>query len=158
MERKKRTAASSRTEQTYIIMPQYLNGAGKLFGGQILSWIDMTAGIVAMRHADSNILTVAVDNLYFKDSAQLSDVVTLIGEITYVGNSSMEIRVDSFKENEGGQRYLINRAYLVAVAVDENNKPKQVPELILETEEQKKEWEAAEKRNELRKMRKKEGF
>lgn len=159
MEPNSRTVSYSKTEQTYIIMPMHLNGGGCLFGGQLLSWIDMMAGIVALRHADSNVVTAAIDHLYFEDSARTTDVVTLVGQITYTGTTSMEVRVDTFKENKGGVKKLINRAYLVLVAIDdETHKPKPVPQLILETDEQSAEWEAAKKRNELRKIRRRDGF
>lgn len=159
LETNERTVSWSRTEQTYIIMPEHLNAGGCLFGGQLLSWIDMTAGIVALRHCDANIVTVAIDNLTFKDSAHKTDVVTLVGEVTYSGTTSIEVRVDTYKENKGGRRKLINQAYLVMVAVDdETHRPKPVPQLVLETEEQKLEWEAARKRKELRKYRQREQF
>lgn len=154
-----RSASVSRTVQTYLIMPMHLNGAGCLFGGQLLSWIDMMGGIVALRHADANVVTASIDHLDFHESARKTDVVTLIGEVTYTGRTSIEVRVETFKENKGGQKTLINRAYLVLVALDdETGKPKPVPQLLLETEEQKKEWEAAIKRTKLRKIRKEQGF
>lgn len=156
---KKNTVSASRTEQTHLLMPMDLNASGHLFGGTLLSWIDVTAGIVGMRHADSNVVTVAIDNLVFKDFASNSDVVTLIGEVTYTGRTSMEVRVETYKENKGGERILINRAYLVMVAIDdETGRPKPIPKLILETEEQKVEWEAAALRAELRKKRAQEGY
>ena len=146
-------ASASRTEQTYLIMPQHLNAAGRLFGGQLLSWIDMTAGIVALRHADANIVTACIDHLTFKDSAKKSDVVTLVGEVTYTGNTSMEIRIDTFKENKGGKKTWINRAYLVLVALDDvTGKPKKIPQLEIETEEQRREWQNAIERNRIRKL------
>lgn len=151
--------SESRTEQTHLLMPQHLNAAGRLFGGQLLSWIDMTAGIVAMRHTSSNAVTAAIDHLNFKDSAEKSDIVTLIGEVTYTGNTSMEVRVDTYKENRDGTKVHINRAYLVMVALDSVTKrPKHIPSVILETEEQKLEWESAVLRAEFRKKRRKEGF
>lgn len=153
MERKIIPASVSKTTQSYIIMPQHLNAAGRLFGGQLLSWIDMTAGIVGLRHSDSNVVTACIDNLVFKDSAYETDVVTLVGEVTYTGNTSMEIRVDSFRENKGVKQQLINRAYLVLVALDDDGKPKQVPELLLETPEQEAEWKAAVERTRIRKGR-----
>lgn len=155
MEQIKKSAQDSKTIQSYIIMPQHLNGGGKLFGGQLMAWIDMTAGIVAFRHTDSNVLTACVDHLSFKDSAQATDIVTLVGEVTYTGRTSMEIRVDSFKENKGGKKILINRAYLVLVAIDDDTgKPKEIPQLLIETEEQQKEWLDAIERNKIRKERK----
>ena len=82
----------------------------------------------------------------------------IIGKVTYVGNTSMEVRVDTYVENMDGMRRPINRAYFTMVALDENDKPKRVPRLILESEEEKAEWEAAEKRREMRIKRKEEGF
>lgn len=155
MELEQKSASASRTEQTYLIMPPHLNAGGRLFGGQLMSWIDMTAGIVALRHADSNIVTACVDHLSFQDSAKASDVVTLIGEVTYTGTTSMEVRVETYKENKGGHKTLINRAYLVLVAIDdETGKPKKVPQLLIETEEQRIEWSNAIERNKIRKARK----
>ena len=77
----------------------------------------------------------------------------LVGRITYVGNTSMEVRVDTFVESLSGEKRLVNRAYLVLVALDDTERPTKVPGIILETEEEKAEWEAGEKRNALRKQR-----
>ena len=82
----------------------------------------------------------------------------MIGRLTYVGHTSMEVRVDTYVESIDGIRRPINRAYLTIVAVDENDKPQEVPGLILETESEKFEWEAAKKRREIRMQRNKEGF
>lgn len=149
-----RKVSDSRTEQCYIVMSAHLNGAGKLFGGQLLSWIDMTAGIVGMRHSDHNVVTVAIDRIVFKESAQQGDVVTLIGEITYVGTSSMEVKVETYKENKGGHRYLINEAYVVMVAIDDvTGRPIPVPGIVIEGNEQLAKWEAGKNRAEDRKNR-----
>ncbi|MDD5933953.1 MAG: acyl-CoA thioesterase [Clostridiales bacterium] len=148
----------SQTEQSYLIMSQHINGAGRLFGGQLLAWIDELAGIVAMRHAGSNVITASIDNLQFKHGAHVNNIVVLIGKVTYVGNSSMEVRIDTYVEEKDGTRYPINRAYLVMVALDEHELPKRVPRLKLETPEQKAEWESAKKRDLLRRQRKTEGY
>ena len=155
-----RKVSDSRTTQTYLLMPMHLNAAGCLFGGQLLSWIDMLAGIVALRHTDSNVVTVSIDHLDFKKSAYATDVVTLDGKVTWTGNTSLEVRVDSFRENKGGTKELINTAYLVMVALTdgEDPKPKKIPRLIPETEEEKEEWAAAQKRAALRKLRRTEKF
>ncbi len=148
----------SQTEQTYLLMSQHLNGCGRLFGGQLLSWIDELAGIVAMRHAGGNVITASIDNLQFKHGAHINDLIVLVGRVTYVGNSSMEVRIDTYVEECDGTRYPINRAYFVMVALDEREIPKRVPRLKLETLEQQAEWEAAKKRDSLRKQRKEEGY
>lgn len=153
-----KTVNDSLTEQTYIVMQAHINGSGRLFGGQLLAWIDELAGIVAMRHSGGTAITASIDNLQFKRGAHINDIVVLIGRITYVGTSSMEVRIDTYVEEQDCSRHPINRAYFVMVALDENERPKKVPRLSIETIEQQAEWEAAVKRNALRKQRKVEGF
>lgn len=144
--------ADSMVETIHLVRPTYLNSAGRLFGGMLLQWIDETAGLVAKRHCHMNATTVSIDNLHFIKGAYPSDSIILIGKITYVGNSSMEIKVDTYVENMNGDRHLINRAYLTFVALDQNDKPTRVPRLILETAEEKREWEKAEKRKKIRRI------
>ena len=153
-----KTVEESGTEQVHILMPAHINGYGRLFGGQLVEWIDIVGGITAKRHAECNITTAAIDNLQFKAGAYLNDTIVLIGRLTYVGNTSMEVRVDTYVEDLTGVRRPINRAYLVYVAIDNEGKPVKVPRLSITTEGQKAEWEGAIKRNELRKVRRKEGF
>jgi acyl-CoA hydrolase len=156
-ERKKRVS-DSKIEVIYQIRPEHLNGAGRLFGGRLMEWIDEIAGLVAIRHAQSNVITAAVDNLKFLRGAFQGDLVVLIGRIAYVGSTSMEIRVDTYVESLDGTRQLINIAHLVLVAVDEEGRPRKVPGLIVETESEKAEWEGGLKRKEMRRRRKEEGF
>lgn len=149
----------SLTEQTYLVMHRHINGYGRLFGGQLLAWIDELAGIVSKRHAESEITTACIDQLNFKHAVMLNDTLVMIGRITYVGKSSMEVRIDSYVESLNGMRRMINRAYVVMVAIDgETGKAKPVPGLIVETEAQRAEWEGGKRRTELRKQRKLEGF
>lgn len=150
--------ADSKIEMVYQVRPEHLNGAGRLFGGQLMSWIDEIAGLVAIRHSNTDVITVAVDNLRFMRGAYQKDILVLEGRLTYVGKTSMEVRVDTYVETLDGMRHPINRAYLTEVAVDENEKPTSVPELIIETESEKAEWEAGKRRREVRLQRKKEGF
>mgnify|MGYP002343449168 CR=1 FL=1 len=149
--KKMKRVEDSLTEQTYLLMHRHINGYGRLFGGQLLMWIDELAGIVATT-------TASIDNLNFKKAAFLNDTVVLIGKITHVGRSSMEVRVDTYVETLDGMRHVINRAYVVMVAIDEEGKAVPVPGLIVETESEKAEWEAGEKRYQLRKQRRLEGF
>ena len=154
----RKRVADSRTEQVHIVMPASINGQGRLFGGSLMQWIDVVAGVVARRHAGREVTTAVVDQLAFMAPAFVNDTILLVGEITYVGRTSLEVRVDTFVEKLSGERTLVNRAYLVMVALDENNRPTQVPGLILETEEQRKEWENAEIRKEIRWARREEHF
>ena len=114
-ERKMKRVEDSLTEQSHLLMPKCLNAAGYLFGGQLLAWIDETAGIVAKRHAEMNVVTVAVDNMYFKAGARVNDTIVLIGRLTHVGRSSMEVRIDTYCEALDGTRTMINRAYFIMV-------------------------------------------
>lgn len=154
-----RTVSYSKTEQVHLIQPSHLNGGNRLFGGALLNWIDEVAAIVAMRHAGvKTVTTAAIDQLEFKAGAYLNDLIVLVGYVVYTGKTSMEVRVDTYVENKEGVRKAINSAYFVMVALDENDKPVPVPQLIIETEEQKAEWESAKKRREIRSQRKVEGF
>ena len=116
----------SLTEQTYLLMPKHSNGYGRLFGGKLVEWIDEMAGIVSRRHCQTETTTACIDNLNFKASAKTGDMLVLRGKMTYVGRTSMEVRVDTYVEDLNGLRKMINRAYLVMVSVDENNNPIQI--------------------------------
>lgn len=153
-----KAVSESMIEQIYQIRPEYLNGAGRLFGGKLMEWIDELAGFVAIRHSQYNVITASVDNLKFIRGAYLGDLVVLIGRITFVGRTSMEVRVDTYIESMDGIRKPINRAYLTLVAIDEEGKPVEVPGLIVQSESEKAEWEAGIKRREMRKQRRTEGF
>lgn len=155
---KEKRVIDSRVETVHIVRPNHLNGANRLFGGILIQWIDEVAGIVAKRHAMTNVTTASIDNLHFLQGAYQNEMVVIIGKLTYVGKTSMEVRVDTYVENKSGVRKLINQAYLVMVALDENDKPVEVPKLLIETETEKTEWEAALKRREMRSQRKVEGF
>jgi acyl-CoA hydrolase len=119
-----------------------------------MEWIDITAAIAARRHSNRNVTTVAVDSLEFKGPAYANDTVLLTAKVTYVGKTSMEVCVKSYVEELNGEKKLINVAYVVMVALDENERPVEVPGLILETEEERCDWEMGKKRYLLRKQRK----
>ena len=150
--------SDSLTQQQYLICPAHINHYGRLFGGQLLKWIDELAGIVAIRHCGTTVTTAAIDNLQFQAPAYTGDMIVLEGRVTYVGHSSMEVRVDTFREALDGSRGMINRAYMDMVAIDCRGKGVEVPDLLPETEEEKAEYEAAKKRKQLRKQRRQEGF
>ena len=158
MERRDKTVAESRVETFHLIMPGDLNDSGRLFGGRLMGWIDEVAGLVGRRHAQMNVTTGTVGNLKFIRGAYLKEMLVVSGKVTYVGNSSMEVKVDTFIEKSGGERELINRAFLTMVGLDENDRPCRLPRLILETEEDKREWERAEARRQIRQKERAEGF
>jgi acyl-CoA hydrolase len=140
----------SRTEQVHILMYEHINSEGRLFGGRLMEWIDVVAGVVARRHSGMCTTTATVDRLEFLAPAFIGDTVVLDGRITHVGNSSMEVRVDTYVQKLSGDKERINRAYLVMVALGEDDKPARVPRLTLETETERAEWAAAERRRQMR--------
>lgn len=149
----------SRTEQVHLIMRQHLNSSGRLFGGTLMQWIDEVAGVVAMRHAGtSRVTTAAIDNLQFKEPTYEGELLVLIGYITCVGNSSMEVEIDTYVERSDGMRYSVNRAFFVMVAMDEQENPMQVPDLAVTSESEKARLEAGRMRKSMRLNRSKTGF
>ena len=156
--REEKCVADSITTQVQIIMEKDINGANRLFGGQLLEWIDVVAAVVARRHCHREVTTAAIDNLQFRAPAELGSTLFLEGRLTHVGRTSMEVRVDSFTEDLMGVRTLINRAYLVLVALDDLGHPIRVPALRLEPEEERLEWKGGERRRSLRGQRRKENF
>lgn len=153
-----KSVKDSYAEQVQILTQKDMNGYNRLFGGRLMEWIDIVASVVARRHSGKNVTTAVVDTLTFKAPAHLNDTVILCGRITYVGRTSMEVCVETYVENLDSSRTLINTAYVIIIAIDENEKPTEVPRLRLETEEEKAEWALAEKRAEIRKQRRKEMF
>ena len=142
------------------VMYADINGYGRLYGGRLMEWIDEVAGLAAVRHCRHMVTTAAVDNLQFKRPASLGEIVVMIAKVTYVGHTSVEVRVDTYVEDvESGIRRPINRAYLTEVCIDENGSPVPVEYgLIPETPGEEAEYEGAKKRIELRRKRRQEGF
>ena len=151
-----KTVDDSRVETVHIVRPNHLNGANRLFGGILMQWIDEVAGIVAKRHSMGNVTTASVDNLTFLHGAYQNEMVVIQGKMTWVGNSSMEVCVDTYVENLTGERKRINNAHFMMVALDENDKPVQVPKLILQTEDEHLAWAHGEERRRIRIQRKKD--
>ena len=124
-----------------------------------MQWLDEVAGVVAMRHAETHrVVTAAVDNLQFKQAIYEGEILVLRGYVTYVGKSSMEVEIDTYTELPDGMRQTVNRAFFVMVAVDGNERPTQVPELLITTEAEKARNEAAKMRRSMRKQRRENGF
>lgn len=154
-----RKVEDSRTEQVHLVMGSHLNAGGRLFGGILMQWIDEVAGVVAMRHAGTKrVTTAAIDNLQFKQPTHEGELLVLVGYVTYVGNTSMEVEVDTYVERADGLRYSVNRAFLVMVAMDGEERPTEVPGLLVETEAEKGRYEAGLQRKRMRRERQKNGF
>ena len=140
------------TTSVQIVLPQHCNGYSRprLFGGQIMAWIDVVGAVAARRYTQSAVTTVCVDNLNFLNPAYLNDTVVQEARVTWTGRTSLEVRVDSYVEKLDGSRERVNRAYLVFVALDENDRPKSVEPFTPQTDAEKREYEAALQRRRIR--------
>ncbi len=142
--------SDSFTTQVQILTQSSLNGYSRLFGGQLMSWMDIVAAVTARRHSERNVTTASVSELSFHAPAHANDTVVLTGELVYVGRTSMEVAVCAYVESLNGERELINEARFVMVALDENEKPTEVPRLIIENESQQQRWDEAEAKRKKR--------
>lgn len=157
--RPKRSVEFSQVENVYVIRYENINPTGRLFGGQLVSWIDEVAGACASRHIGLPVTTASIDNLTFKRGAYLADRLVLVGRMTYVGRTSCEVRVDSYIEDNEGFRHTINRAFLSYVAIDENGTPVPIPYgLEVKTVAEQARWDGALLRRINRSSRKNIGF
>lgn len=145
-------ASESCTEQVQILFSGDLNGSKRLFGGKLMAWIDVVAAVTARRHCGKNVTTAVVDSLSFLGAARVNDTLVLRGQVTYTGTTSMEVKVETFVEELNGTKRMINTAYVVLVALDEDEKPTAVPPLLIQTEEERQMWEEAKKRCAVRKQ------
>lgn len=152
--------SDSLTEVSHILRYSDINGEGRLFGGKLISWIDEVASITAKRHAESNVTTAAINNVQFKKPVYVNQMIVIIGKILYVGNTSMEIRIDTYLEEHIKDRScLINTAYFTIVSVDKYGVPQTIKYgLELVDENEKIEWQYALKRRELRRKRNIQGY
>ncbi|GAB5491406.1 MAG: acyl-CoA thioesterase [Phototrophicaceae bacterium] len=144
--------ADSCVTLSHMMGPQDANSLGNVHGGVIMKLADEAGGLVAVRHAQAPAVTVAVDSMTFIHPITIGYFVQFNAELTYVGRSSMEVRVEVISENPiTGDRVISNTAYYVYVALDSNGKPKPVPPLLYETEEQERRGELAKARQAYRK-------
>ena len=141
-----------KTTSVQIVLPQHCNGYEKprLFGGQMMAWIDIVGAVAARRYTNSAVTTVCIENLSFLAPAYLNDTMVQEAVVTWTGNTSLEVRVDSYVEKLNGTRERVNRAYVVFVALDENDRPKPVPPFTPQTDAEAREYEAALERRRIR--------
>ncbi|HJU65078.1 MAG TPA: acyl-CoA thioesterase, partial [Gemmatimonadaceae bacterium] len=149
--RPRRAVRESQHEASELMMPQHANNLGHVFGGVILSMMDRTAAVAAIRHARQNCVTVSVDRVDFREPIHLGDLVVMKASVNYAGRSSMEVGVRVEAENlvAGGRRHT-NSCYLTFVAIDRDGRPVEVPELIPETEVEHRRYQAAQERRRRR--------
>lgn len=147
----KKTPSQSVTTMNELVLPNDTNTLNNLMGGRLLHWMDIVAAIAAQKHSAKIVVTASVDSVSFGKSIKLGDVVTLEAKVTRSFNSSMEIHISVFAENiPSGEKFKSNEAYYTFVALDRNGHPVAVPELIPETDEERKRFEGALRRRQLR--------
>ncbi|MFC7686083.1 acyl-CoA thioesterase [Ureibacillus sp. GCM10028918] len=144
-----------RTVQAHLILPPDTNHQGTIFGGKVLAYIDEIAAITSMKHAGGNTVTVSIDSVDFLSPARAGDILELEGTVVYTGNTSITVfvRVTSFQVKTGNS-ILTTESFVTMVAVDENGKPRQVPQVLIETEEQRQLYERVKLQQELKQRKK----
>src|SRR3954469_21990276 len=137
----------SQHETSELMMPEHSNNMGHVFGGVILSMMDKCAAIAAFRHSRAAVVTASIDRVDFREPIHLGDLVVMKASVNYVGRSSMEVGVRVEAEDLlTGRRRHTNSCYLTFVAVDTNGRPVEVPELVPQTADERRRFEAARER------------
>jgi acyl-CoA hydrolase len=126
------------------MLPPDANNLGNVFGGVVMALVDKTAAVAAIRHARSTCVTASIDRVDFREPIHLGDLVVLKASVNYVGRTSMEIgvRVEAEDLITGVKRHT-NSCYLTFVAVDDTGCPREVPELVPESDAEKRRYAAA---------------
>src|SRR5881227_2426725 len=146
-----RKPSDSYTMMTEIVLPNDTNVYGNLMGGRLMYWMDIAAAMASSKHCNSASMTASVDNISFKTPIRLGNVVHIEAKVTRAFNTSMEIHLKVWGEDLAQQfKYKSNEAYYTFVALDPNRKPRVVPQLVPETEEEKKLFEGALRRRQVR--------
>ncbi|MBC7873869.1 MAG: acyl-CoA thioesterase [Ferruginibacter sp.] len=144
-------AAESLTIMTELVLPNDTNVFGNLMGGRLMYWMDIAAALAAQKHCNAPVVTASVDNISFENPIKLGNAVHIEAKVTRAFNSSMEVHLNVWGEDLIQQnKYKSNEAYYTFVALDPNRKPRPVPELIVENDEEKKLFDGALRRRQLR--------
>jgi uncharacterized protein (TIGR00369 family) len=137
MNKRSKTSHASRVYLSQLMQPEHANHHGNVHGGWIMKLVDEAGALACMRHAQTRVVTVAVDSLVFREPIKIGDLVTFTAEVTYTGRTSMEAEVQVIAENPiTGERTHTNTAYLVYVGLDDNDHPIAIPQLVVETEDE----------------------
>ena len=149
-----KTVKESQVIMTELVLPQHTNALGSVFGGVIMSWIDIAAAIAAQRHSGCSVVTASIDDLHFVAPVYLGWVVNLKASVNFVSKTSMEVGVRVDTENPRmGQVFHTASAYATFVALDEKGKPTSVMPITPEDAEELRRFKAAELRRQWRLQR-----
>jgi len=149
--RPRKSVADSAHESSEMMMPEHANILGHVFGGAVLSMMDKTAAVAAFRHARGACVTVSIDRVDFREPIHVGDLVVMKASVNFAGRTSMEVgvRVEAEELISGARRHT-NSCYLTFVAVDRNGRPVEVPELVPQTPDETRRYEAARERRRRR--------
>lgn len=151
--REHKRIADSRFTLSALMGPPSANSHGNVHGGVIMKMVDEAGALVAMRHAEKLVVTVAIDSMTFMEPIRIGHLVMCQAELTYVGRTSMEVRVEVIAENPlRSEAKTTNIGYVVYVAIDADGNPTEVPELDYETPEERQRAEQAKQRQAYRKQ------
>ena len=146
-----KTPSESRIIMTELVLPNDTNLFGNLMGGRLMYWMDIAAALAASKHSSAPVVTASVDNLAFHNPIKLGNVVHIEAKITRTFQTSMEVHIDVWGEDPVQQyKYKSNEAYFTFVALDPNRKPRPIIPLIPETDEEKRLFDGALRRRQLR--------
>lgn len=149
--------SQSRTSLTDLVLPPDTNHHHTIFGGRVMAYVDKIACIAAMRHCRKPVVTVSSDSFDFLAPIKTGEAINLEAYVTSTYRTSMEFFVKVESENLlTGERKVTARAYLTFIALDEQGRPTSVPEVIPETDEERKQFQQAQHRYLLRKKRREE--
>lgn len=140
-----RPMSYSRGEISTLVMPHMANILGDLFGGNLMALVDQAAAIAAIRHSGERAVTASIHRVDFRERIPIGSLVTCLATVDFVGNSSMDITVEVYAEKPStGEKRNTHTAHVVFVSIDEYGKPKRVPRLVAESDEERKRYAAAE--------------
>ncbi len=145
-----KSVKSSQVTMTELVLPTHTNALDTVFGGTVMSWIDICAAIAAQRHAGRDVVTASMDRLSFVAPIRRGWVVNLKASVNFTSRTSMEVGVRVDAENpKTGEMFHTASAYMTFVALGSDGKPTEVPKLLLESDEDKRRYGAAQKRREV---------
>ena len=148
---KDKKVSDSQIHMMELVQPNDANNLGNMLGGKVMHLIDIAAAMSGLRHCRKPVVTASVDSLDFRHPIKLGNMIILRASVNFTHKTSMEIGVRVESENPlTGERFHTSSAYLTFVALGENGKPTEIPGVIPETDIEKRRYEAAIKRRELR--------
>lgn len=148
---KSKPASESLVTTTELVLPNDTNPLGNLMGGQLMHRMDLVAALSAQKHSGRIVVTKSVDNIIFDRAIKLGEAVCITAKVTRTFNSSMEVHLQATTQNYfTGEKNVSNSAFFTFVAVDQNGRPIDVPEVTPETEEEMRMFEGALRRRQMR--------